>query len=109
MTSKVFKTLEEQVEILESKGLVVKDVEKAKDILLRENYFFLNGYRHSSVLQPSYILPAKIRANPDKKSHFCLNQKAYLLLLHFLLTMYNLLVLFDYFLLIYLHNLKTYL
>lgn len=46
MTSKVFKTLEEQVEILESKGLVIKDVERAKEILLRENYFFINGYRH---------------------------------------------------------------
>lgn len=46
MASKIFKTLEEQVQILESKGLVVKDVEKAKEILLRENYFFLNGYRH---------------------------------------------------------------
>ena len=46
MASKVFKTLTEQVEILESKGLEVKDVEKAKDILLRENYFFISGYRH---------------------------------------------------------------
>ncbi len=45
-SSKVFKTLDEQVEILKNKGLVVNDVEFAKDILLRENYFFISGYRH---------------------------------------------------------------
>lgn len=43
---KVFKTLEEQVQILKDKGLVINDVEEAKEILLRENYFFINGYRH---------------------------------------------------------------
>lgn len=46
MGSKTFKTLDEQVEILRSKGLVIDDVERAKYILLRENYFFLSGYRH---------------------------------------------------------------
>ena len=43
---KVFKTLDEQVEILKSKGLVIDDVDNAKEILLRENYFFISGYRH---------------------------------------------------------------
>ncbi len=46
MGSKIFKTLDEQIEILKSKGLVINDVEKAKEILFRENYFFLSGYRH---------------------------------------------------------------
>ena len=46
MGSKTFKTLDEQVEILRSKGLIIDDVERAKYILLRENYFFLSGYRH---------------------------------------------------------------
>ena len=45
-TNKIFKTLDEQIEILESKGLVIDDVDYAKNILLRENYFFLSGYRH---------------------------------------------------------------
>lgn len=45
-SNKVFKTLDEQVEILKSKGLTINDVEFAKDILLRENYFFISGYRH---------------------------------------------------------------
>lgn len=43
---KTFKTLEQQIEILESRGLVINDYDKAKNILLRENYFFINGYRH---------------------------------------------------------------
>ena len=46
MKTKVFKTLDEQIEILEKKGLVIDDVSEAKNVLLRENYFFLNGYRH---------------------------------------------------------------
>ncbi len=43
--AKTFKTLEEQIKILQSKGLVIYDVEETKNILLRENYFFLSGYR----------------------------------------------------------------
>lgn len=46
MGVKIFKTLDEQVEILKSKGLVIDDVDYAKKIILRENYFFLMGYRH---------------------------------------------------------------
>ena len=43
---KEFKTLNEQIEILKNKGLVINDEEYAKLVLFRENYFFLNGYRH---------------------------------------------------------------
>lgn len=46
MASKIFKTLDEQIEILKTKGLTIEDETKAKEILLRENYFFLSGYRH---------------------------------------------------------------
>ena len=42
---KEFKTIEEQVEILKKKGLIIEDEEQTKEILLRENYFFINGYR----------------------------------------------------------------
>ena len=45
MERKIFKNLDEQIEILETKGLVINDKEKAKDILFRENYFFITGYR----------------------------------------------------------------
>ena len=45
MAAKVFKTIEEQIQILISKGLTVEDYDKTSEILLRENYFFLNGYR----------------------------------------------------------------
>ena len=43
---KEFKTLNEQIEILKGKGLNINDPEYAKLVLFRENYFFLNGYRH---------------------------------------------------------------
>jgi len=43
---KDFKTLDEQIEIFKSKGLIVENTEYAKEVLFRENYFFLNGYRH---------------------------------------------------------------
>lgn len=46
MSKKIFKNLDEQIDILRSRGLVITDIEKTKDILLRENYFFISGYRH---------------------------------------------------------------
>ncbi len=46
MGTKIFKTLDEQIQILDAKGLVIDDVSYTKDIILRENYFFLMGYRH---------------------------------------------------------------
>ena len=46
MIEKNFKNLDEQIEIFKHKGLIIKDEHYAKQILLRENYFFLNGYRH---------------------------------------------------------------
>lgn len=46
MKTKEFKTLDEQIEILKNRGLVINDIDKAKTLLLRENYFFINGYRH---------------------------------------------------------------
>ena len=49
---KKFKTLQEQVDILESKGLLIEDRAECIDILLRENYFFINGYRHLLMKSP---------------------------------------------------------
>ncbi len=46
MVEKQFRTLDEQIEILKSKNLIINNEEYAKSILLRENYFFINGYRH---------------------------------------------------------------
>lgn len=43
--NKIFKTLDEQIEILKSKGLVINDVDECKRILFKENYFFISGYR----------------------------------------------------------------
>ena len=46
MIAKQFKNLDEQIDILKYKGLVINNEMYAKNVLLRENYFFLNGYRH---------------------------------------------------------------
>ena len=43
---KNFKNLNEQVDILRFKELIINDENYAKKVLLRENYFFLMGYRH---------------------------------------------------------------
>jgi abortive infection bacteriophage resistance protein len=46
MSEKIFKNLDEQIEILKNKGLTIRDEGFAKRKLLSENYFFLSGYRH---------------------------------------------------------------
>lgn len=59
MRAKKFKTIDEQVEIIRTKGLVISDEQLAKDILIRENYFFLSGYRHLFLKEPGsrYYIP----------------------------------------------------
>lgn len=46
MANKVFKNLDEQIIILKEKGIIIRDEVYAKEVLLRENYFFIMGYRH---------------------------------------------------------------
>ena len=50
---KEFKTLNEQIEILKNKGLTIDDEYTTKQILLKESYFFLSGYRHIFLRSPS--------------------------------------------------------
>lgn len=57
MSRKIFRSLDEQIEILKYKGLVIDNVERTKNILFKENYFFINGYRHLFV-------------KPDKRNVF---------------------------------------
>ncbi len=57
MVTKEFKTLNEQIDILREKGLTIKDEEYVKKILLRENYFFLNGYRHLFLVKKDNFIP----------------------------------------------------
>ena len=52
MANKIFKTLDQQIEILKAKGLTINDENFAKKILFRENYYFLTGYRHLFVRMP---------------------------------------------------------
>ena len=44
MADKEFKTIEEQLEILRSRGLTIGDESAAKDFLLRNNYYRVSGY-----------------------------------------------------------------
>ena len=52
MKMKVFKTIQEQISIFESKGLIIDDYLFTEDILIRENYFFISGYRHLFLKSP---------------------------------------------------------
>ena len=44
--SKMFKTIDQQITILRGKGLIIEDNDETKNLLLKENYFFISGYRH---------------------------------------------------------------
>lgn len=46
MKTKVFKNLDQQIEILKNKGMIIEDYQMTKELLFRENYFFISGYRH---------------------------------------------------------------
>ncbi len=45
MKMKTFKSLEEQIEILSSKGMIIENYDYTRNVLLRESYFFLTGYK----------------------------------------------------------------
>ena len=53
LVTKEFKTIDQQIDILRKKGLIIDDEVTAKNILLKENYFFLNGYRHLFMNSPT--------------------------------------------------------
>lgn len=44
MADKNFKTIEEQIEILRSRGLTINDESQARDFLLHNNYYRISGY-----------------------------------------------------------------
>ena len=46
MAQKIFKNIDEQISILKDKGLIINDLDFAKERLFKENYFFISGYRH---------------------------------------------------------------
>lgn len=57
MSDKEFKTIDEQIAILESRGLQIPDKETARDFLYRNNYYRVSGYsltlRSRDVFVPS--------------------------------------------------------
>lgn len=44
MADKEFKTIDEQIQILLSRGLNISDIEQASDFLLHNNYYRISGY-----------------------------------------------------------------
>ncbi len=46
MKIKTFNSLDDQIQIFVKKGLIINDYDFTREVLLRENYFFLTGYRH---------------------------------------------------------------
>jgi len=54
--SKIFRTIDEQITILRGKGLIIENNDITKDLLLRENYFFISGYRHLFMEQKDIFL-----------------------------------------------------
>lgn len=44
MSAKKFTTIQEQIEILKSRGLSISDEQKASDFLIRNNYYRVSGY-----------------------------------------------------------------
>ncbi len=46
MKTKTFKSLDEQIQMLVDRGMIINDYDFTRKILLRENYFFVSGYRH---------------------------------------------------------------
>ncbi len=57
MTGKIFKTLDEQIDILKGKGLIINNESKTREVLFRENYFFISGYRHLFTERKDKFLP----------------------------------------------------
>ena len=59
MSDKEFKTLDEQIAILKSRGLKISDEEQAISFLRRNNYYRVSGYSlttFSPKMQPFKIL-----------------------------------------------------
>ena len=44
MSNKNFKSIDEQIELLSSRGLSIEDFEKAKKFLMHNNYYRISGY-----------------------------------------------------------------
>lgn len=44
MATKEFKSIDEQIDILKSRGLIINNIEDAKDFLYKNNYYRISGY-----------------------------------------------------------------
>lgn len=53
--TKIFKTLDEQITLLRDRGLLVLNEDVARELLLRESYFFITAYRSLFIQNGRYI------------------------------------------------------
>ncbi|WP_206424107.1 hypothetical protein [Vaginisenegalia massiliensis] len=61
--TKPFKTIDEQIEILTSRKLIIKNEDAAKESLMRFGYYeIINGYKNPFLLASDYL----IMTNPQK-------------------------------------------
>ena len=76
MAGKDFKTIDEQIEILRSRGLTIEDETEAKDFLFRNNYYRISGYsltlRKNDDLPHSGILKISTTLTTSSDISFCI-------------------------------------
>lgn len=86
---KQFKTIDEQIDILKDKGLLIEDEQNAKQILLRENYFFINGYRHIFMINSSDKRFKENATFDELYSLFCFDRNIRNIMFKYLLIVEN--------------------
>ena len=81
MAEKDFKTLDEQIEILRSRGLTIEDPEQAKEFLLRNNYYRISGY---SLTLRSHDVFSENASFQNIVDIYCFDHELRHLLLHYI-------------------------
>ena len=72
---KTFKTIDEQIEILKSKGLEFKDIDYAKDVLLREgDAIFVPEYLGTVTVSGDVFFPNTVSYESGKGYKYYVNQ-----------------------------------
>ena len=78
MSTKDFKSIDEQLELLRSRGLIIDDENIAKDFLLYNNYYRISGYsltlRKNNIFSKSEFMCNSINSGLFVLIMFCLKQ-----------------------------------
>ena len=76
MAEKDFKSLDEQLAILKSRGLKIADTDKAKHFLYRNNYYRISGYARLSTRVLGGTLHISPKLSPSNVLFFQLESKS---------------------------------